>query len=92
MRHIAAYALLVLGGKENPTAEDIEKLLKEAGVKADSEKIESMLKKFDGKPFHELVGSGLADMKKMGGAAVAAAPAGGAQNAPAPVEEEKKEE
>ena len=53
MKHIAAFALLVLGGNENPSAADVEKLLKEAGVKADSEKIEDMLSKFDGKPFHE---------------------------------------
>ncbi len=39
MKHLAAFALLVLGGKENPTAADVEKLLKDAGVKADTEKI-----------------------------------------------------
>ena len=88
MKHIAAYALLVLGGNENPTAADVEKLLKEAGVKADSEKIESMLSKFEGKPFNELVGSGLTKMKSMGGAA---APVAGAAAVNA-VEEEKKEE
>ena len=92
MRHIAAYALLVLGGNESPTAYDVEKLLKEAGVKADSEKIASMISKFEGKPFHELVEGGLAKMKTMGGAAApaggAAAPAGKA----AAVVEEKKEE
>lgn len=38
MKYIAAYALLVLGGKESPSAADIEKLLKEAGVKAESDK------------------------------------------------------
>jgi len=40
MKHIAAFALLVLGGNENPTAADVEKLLKASGVSADSEKIE----------------------------------------------------
>ena len=35
MKHIAAFALLVLSGKENPTAADVEKLLKDAGIKAD---------------------------------------------------------
>ena len=42
MKHIAAFALLVLGGNDNPSASDIEKVLKEAGVKADSDKIEKM--------------------------------------------------
>ena len=55
MKHIAAFALLVLGGKEQPTAADVEKLLKEAGIKADSDKIEKMIAAFKGRNFHELV-------------------------------------
>ena len=82
MKHIAAFALLVLGGNENPSAADVEKVLKDAGVKADSDKIEKMIAAFDGKNFHELVESGLAKMATMGGgggggaatAAVAAKP------------------
>ena len=89
MKHIAAFALLVLGGNANPSAADVEKVLKEAGVKADSEKIEKMIAAFDGKNFHELVEQGLAKMATMGGAA--AGPAA-AVEAAAPVEEEKKEE
>ena len=88
MKHIAAFALLVLGGNENPSAADVEKLLKEAGVKADSEKIESMLKSFEGKKFHEMVEGGLAQMAKMGSAAGPAA----ATTTAAAVVEEKKEE
>ena len=38
MKYVAAYALLVLGGKAEPSSADVEKLLKEAGVKAESEK------------------------------------------------------
>ena len=91
MKHIAAYALLVLGGKEQPTAADVEKVLKEAGVKADSEKIEKMIAAFDGKNFHELVEGGLAKMASMGTAA-GPATAAAAEDAPAAVEEEKKEE
>ena len=88
MKHIAAFALLVLGGNENPTAADVEKLLKDSGVKADSEKIEGMLKSFEGKNFHSMVEGGLAKMAKMGSAAGPAV----ASTASAPVEEEKKEE
>ena len=90
MKHIAAYALLVLGGKEQPTAADVEKVLKEAGVKADSEKIEKMIAAFEGKNFHELVEGGLAKMASMGTAAGPATTAAAAEAAP--VEEEKKEE
>ena len=90
MKHIAAFALLVLGGKEKPTAADVEKLLKEAGVKAESDKIEKMIAAFGDKPFNELVAGGLEKMSKMG-SGPAAAGAGAVADA-APVEEEKKEE
>ena len=55
MKHIAAFSLLVLGGKENPTAADVEKLLKAAGVTPDSEKIEKMIASFEGKKYNEMV-------------------------------------
>ena len=89
MKHLAAFALLVLGGKENPTAADVEAFLKKAGVSADSEKIEAMIKAFEGKKFHESVEGGLAKMATMGGGSGAAA---GPAAAAAPVVEEKKEE
>ena len=74
MKHLAAFALLVLGGKENPSAEDVEKLLKDAGVNADSEKIQKLIAALEGKNFHELVQGGLSKMASMGtGSAPAAA-------------------
>ena len=90
MKHIAAFALLVLGGNANPSAADVEKVLKDAGAKPDSDKVASMIKAFEGKDFNELVKSGLAKMATMGSAGPAAA--GGAAAAAKPVEEEKKEE
>ena len=89
MKHIAAFALLVLGGNENPTAADVEKLLKAAGVTPDSEKIEKMIASFEGKKFNEMVKGGLEKMASMGSAGPAAA--GGAGPAAA-VEEAVKEE
>ena len=91
MKHIAAFALLVLGGNENPTAADVEKLLKAAGVTPDSEKIVSMIASFEGKKFNEMVEGGLAKMAAMGSAAGPAA-AGGAKAPAAAVKEEVKEE
>ena len=85
MKHIAAFALLVLGGNENPSASDVEKVLKEAGVKADSDKIEKMIEAFKGRNFHEMVQGGLAKMASMGAAA------GPAQGKAAAVVEEPKE-
>ena len=92
MKHIAAFALLVLGGNESPSAADVEKVLKEAGVKADSDKINAMIEAFAGRNFHELVKGGLAKMASMGSAAPAAggAAAGGA-TAAAPMDEKKEE-
>ena len=89
MKQIAAYALLSLAGNENPSAADVAKLLKEAGVAAEQEQIDAMITKFGEKKYHENVDAGLAKMKTMGGAAAPVAAAGGAAN---PVEEEKKEE
>uniref|UniRef100_A0A7S3REZ1 60S acidic ribosomal protein P2 n=1 Tax=Strombidinopsis acuminata TaxID=141414 RepID=A0A7S3REZ1_9SPIT len=88
MKHIAAYALLVLGGNASPSAADVEKVLKEAGVKADADKVEALVKALEGKAFHELVSEGKKAMSAMGTAAPAAATATTA----AKVEEEKPEE
>ena len=87
MKHIAAYALLVLGGKENPTADDVEKLLKEAGCKGDAEKSKALIDAMGGKKFDEVATAGLAKMSTMGGGAPAA---GGAATAAAPAKEEEK--
>jgi len=91
MKHIAAYALLVLGGKEKPTAKEVEALLKEAGCKADSDKVKALIEKMDGKRFDECGSAGLAKMASMGTGAPAGA--GGATTAAAaPKEEEKPKE
>jgi len=90
MKHIAAYAMLVLSGKNAPTAADVEKVLKEAGVKAESDKVEALIAACAGKEFHEIVTTGLAAMKKMGGSAPAAG--GAPAKAAAKVEEVEEEE
>merc|ERR1711937_16879 len=92
MKHLAAYALLVLGGNEKPTAADVEKLCKASGVSADPEKVKAMIAAFDGKDFHEMVKGGLEKLASMGtgSAAPVAAAASGAPAAAA--KEEEKEE
>jgi large subunit ribosomal protein LP2 len=95
MKYIAAYALLVLGGKSEPTAAEVEHVLKEAGIKAESEQTQRLVDALKGKAFHELVASGKAKMSQMG--TVVSAPAGGAPAAAAAkveakVEEKKEEE
>jgi len=86
MKYIAAYALLVLGGKAEPTAADVDKVLKEAGIKSEAEHVEKLISSLKGRVFHELVASGNKKLSSMG--SVAAAPAGGA---PAASKQEAKE-
>ena len=90
MKYIAAYALLVLGGKASPSASDVEKVLKEAGIKSDSEQIERLITSLKGKPFHEYVSAGSAKFASMGTVAASAPAAGGA--APVQAKKEVKEE
>ena len=95
MKYIAAYALLVLGGNASPKAADVEKVLKEAGIKSEAEHVERLINALAGKPFHELVKNGTAKLSAMGATAVAA-PAATTSAAPAKaaakVEEKPKEE
>ena len=58
MNHLAAYALLVLGGNESPSADDIAKVMKGAGAQPNPESIKVLLESGKGKKFHELVAAG----------------------------------
>jgi large subunit ribosomal protein LP2 len=94
MKYIAAYALCVLGGNAAPKAADIEKVLKEAGIKSEADHVARVITALAGKPFHELVKNGTAKLGAMG-TAVAAPAAGKAAPvaaAPAKKEEAPKEE
>jgi large subunit ribosomal protein LP2 len=96
MKYIAAYALLVLGGNASPKAADVEKVLKEAGIKSEAEHVERLVNALQGKAFHELVQSGTAKLGSMGTVQAAPAAAGAGNAAPAKaaakVEEKPKEE
>lgn len=39
MRYVSAYMLAVLGGKEKPSASDLENILGSVGIDADAEKV-----------------------------------------------------
>ena len=96
MRHVAAYLLAVLGGNENPSANDIKAILSSVGVEADTEALKLVIDQLKGKNVEELIEEGmgkLASMPAGGGAAAPAAAAGsGGGDAGAPAKEEKKEE
>ena len=83
--------MLVLGGKAEPTAADVEKVVKDAGAEVDKEKCKALCEALKGKAFHELVSEGIKTLGSMGGGSGASAtPAGGAT--PAAKEEAPKEE
>ena len=89
MKYIAAYALLVLGGNATPSAADVEKVLKEAGVTSQGDRVESIISGLKDKQLHELIAEGKKKMSSMG--TVVSAPAGGAAGkAPAAAKEEEK--
>ena len=92
MRHIAAYALLVLGGKDAPTAADVEKVVKDAGAEADKAKIDALVAALAGKEFHEIVAAGIKTLGSKGGAAKPAAAAAAAVKVEAVKEEEPEED
>ena len=54
MKHLAAYALCVLGGKAEPSAADVEKVLKEAGAKVDADVLAKLIEQLKGKQLHEV--------------------------------------
>jgi len=90
MKHFAAYALLVLGGKTAPTAADVEKVLTAAGVKGDEGKAAALVEAMAGKDFHAVVAEGLKQMGSMGGSSAAPVAAVAAKVAvAAPVVEEE---
>ena len=89
MRHVAAYLLAVLGGKQNPSAKDVKAILSSVGVEADANSLDVVVKSLNGKSVEELMAEGyalLADVPAGGsGVAVAA-------SAVEAVEEEKPKE
>ena len=69
MRQIAAYALLVLGGKPAPAPEEVAQVIREAGADPEMEKCIALCAALEGKPFNELVETGLQTLRAMGLAA-----------------------
>lgn len=55
MRYVAAYLLAALGGKENPAAADIEKILSSVGIEADSGSLSKVIDQLKGKNIEELI-------------------------------------
>jgi len=56
MRYVAAYLLAVLGGNENPSAADIEKILGSVGIDVDQERLTKVISELKGKDINEVSG------------------------------------
>jgi large subunit ribosomal protein LP2 len=99
MKHLAAYMLIALSGKE-PTADGVAALLSKVDVEVDKEKIDLLFKSLEGKTIGEVIKEGQGKLLAVGGArgggggsapaAGGAAPAAGGA-APAKKEEKKEE-
>lgn len=91
MRYVAAYLLAVLGGNENPTAADIEKILGSVGIDVDQEKLGKVISELKGKSINDVIAEGQAKLASVpsGGAVVASA---GASGGGGETKEEAKEE
>mmetsp|Transcript_679 Transcript_679/g.725 ORF Transcript_679/g.725 Transcript_679/m.725 type:complete len:111 (+) Transcript_679:113-445(+) len=92
MRHVAAYALLLLGGNETPSAKDVKKVLDKAGVEANDEELDKFLASVEGKNAFDLIKDGREQLKNVATAAVAVSAGAAATGGAAPTEEKKKEE
>lgn len=57
MKYIAAFMLAKLG-KENPTAEDIQKIIESVGIEFDQSKAEEIVNKLEGKNIQEVIDDG----------------------------------
>ncbi|KAJ8613944.1 hypothetical protein CTAYLR_008782 [Chrysophaeum taylorii] len=98
MKHVAAYALLVLGGTEQPTVDDLKRVLSACDGEADEAQLEKLVADLSEKNFAELVDSGLEKIKDIaiggggGGGGGGGAAAAVAEEAPAEEKEEEEEE
>ena len=49
MRYVAAYMLAVLGGKDDPTADDIRPIIESVGIEVEEDRLNLLLEKLKGK-------------------------------------------
>ena len=94
MKYVAAYAMANLGGKDQPTAEDVAKILEAGGIEFDKAELKDIIARFEGHSVSDLISSGIEKLESLGGGGggAAAAPAAGGAAAGGAAAEEKKEE
>lgn len=70
MSYVAAYLMSVLAGKENPSASDVEKVLKAGGLECDSALASKLCSELEGKTINEVIEAGREQIKGFGGEAL----------------------
>ena len=58
MRHLAAYLLLVSGGTEKPTAEEVSAVLTKSGIEVNEERLTHLIGELADKDVNELIALG----------------------------------
>jgi ribosomal protein L12E/L44/L45/RPP1/RPP2 len=69
MKYIAAYLLAQIGGCATPDAAKITSILESVGITVDSEAVNAILGKFEGKNVDELIAEGSSKLAVVGGGA-----------------------
>lgn len=94
MKHLAAYLLATIGGKDKPTEADLKAILASVGAECDSAAAKEVISAIEGKAMSiaDLVAAGSKRMAVLSSSAGAAAPAAGAAAPAAAKKEEKSEE
>jgi large subunit ribosomal protein LP2 len=65
MKHIAAYALLLVGGNASPSQDDVKAVITAAGGEADEEKLSKLFQDLEGKDINELLKEGQKKLKSV---------------------------
>jgi hypothetical protein len=63
---VAAYMLAVMGGNENPTADDIKMIIGSVGIESEDVKLNLVIKKLHGKNIEELVAESMYNLNSLG--------------------------
>lgn len=92
MKHMAAYLMLVLGGNENPSADDVTKALASVGVEADDTALNHLISELEGKDLNEVLEAGTALLAKFGSGGGGGGKGGGGGGGDGGGEEETKKE
>mgnify|MGYP000196586762 CR=1 FL=1 len=94
MQEAAAYILLVLGGNDTPSADDVTKVITASGGEANEESIATLVGDMEGKTVNDLLAEGMDKLKDvpMGGSGGGGGAAAGGEAAAVEVVEEEPEE